>query len=187
MKLYTRTGDKGGTGLFGGQRVSKSTPRIQAVGAIDELNAAVGLLLAQLEADGNQEYTTLLHTIQNDLFNIGSHAATPYSNQPPEHLPIFRPDAVLWQEQHIDQWSTELPELTNFILPGGTLSGATTHWVRTVCRRAERAVITLATDEHVHPHIIEYLNRLADLLFTLARRLNHQSDVTEHPWQKQTD
>ena len=182
MKLYTRTGDKGGTGLFGGQRVSKGDPRVHAYGAVDELNALMGVLLTHLPA---HQYTDLVHTIQHDLFDIGSHLSTPYSNHPPEHLPHFREGAVEWQEHHIDDWTASLPELKNFILPGGSQAGAYVHLARTVCRRAERWVVQLSADEFVNTFILEYLNRLSDLLFTLARKVNHELEVEEHPWVKQ--
>lgn len=170
MKIYTKTGDTGTTSLFGGERVLKHHPRIEACGTIDELNAQLGLV-----ADA----TPYIQTIQRDLFTIGSHLATPNHNP---NLPPLRLEAIEWMEQIIDDITTQLPELRAFILPGGSAVGSQLHIARTICRRAERRVIELAQTETVNPYIIQYLNRLSDLLFQLARLINQADGKAELLW-----
>lgn len=178
MKIYTRTGDKGETGLFGGQRVPKTHVRIEAYGTIDELNANLGLVIS----NGSDNVETL-QTIQGDLMILGSHLATPYSKDKiPDALPNLRNDSIKWLEDTIDTLDKDLPELKNFILPGGSTAASELHVARTICRRAERRVIELSKTEYVNPEIITYLNRLSDCLFTLARFENKASNQTETTW-----
>lgn len=177
MKIYTKTGDTGTTGLFGGERILKHHPRIEAYGTIDELNAHLGRIASLISPTAifPLELVPLIQTIQRDLFTIGSHLAT--ATQPP-----LRQDGIIWQENIIDQIDAQLPELRAFILPGGSSAGSTCHVARTICRRAERRVIELAQAEEVDPYIIQYLNRLSDLLFQLARLINQTEGKTELLW-----
>lgn len=186
MKIYTRTGDQGTTGLFGGQRVPKDNPRIEAYGTIDELNSALGAVTAFLPTDLTLplEIGPVVETIQQDLLAIGSHLATPYqAGQVPDHLPDLRPDAITWMEDAIDRLDDHLPELHQFILPGGSQAGSLIHVARTVCRRAERRVTALAAETYVDPEILRYLNRLSDFLFNLARSINLANGDPEILWQ----
>ena len=180
-RIYTRTGDTGETGLFGGGRVSKADPRVEAYGAVDELNATIGSALA-LGLDAMT--TAALRAAQADLFAIGAHLATPPGKDAAAtHLPRL-PEARIGEwEQWIDRVEGTLPELRAFILPGGSPGAAALHVCRTVCRRAERRVVALAAEETVHPAIIVYLNRLSDLLFVAARHANAAADVEDTLWE----
>lgn len=184
MKIYTRTGDEGDTGLFGGGRVSKAHVRVEAYGAVDELNAVLGCAIAEL--DGTGEIADGLVGVQRDLFALGAHLATPPAreNRRTPSLPPLPPeDRVAELERAIDAADHELPALTRFILPGGSRAGAALHHARTVCRRAERRVIALSATESVDDAIIVYLNRLSDLLFTLARLANSRGGSPETEWE----
>jgi cob(I)alamin adenosyltransferase len=181
-RIYTRTGDEGTTGLFGGGRVEKSHARVDAYGEVDELNAFVGaVLVTPIDA----WLTERLTRVQSDLFAIGAHLATPSATdgrrrpQLPE-LPAERIDAM---EQWMDEASEALAPLRAFILPGGTAAAAALHVARTVCRRAERRVVALCATEDIAPEVVRYLNRLSDFLFVAARRANHLANVTDTPWQ----
>lgn len=191
MKIYTKTGDKGMTSLFGGQRVSKADNRIAAYGTMDELNALLGVVVAELldtQPDhATKNIITELQTIQRDLFSLGSHLATPYeAGLVPPHLPTLPVEHIPALEKSIDHLEAGLAPLRNFILPGGSLPGSHLHVARTVCRRAERACITLQTNTQpagfVAPEIIMYLNRLSDWLFVAARWVNQQSNSEEITW-----
>ena len=178
MKVYTRTGDDGTTGLFGGGRVSKTHPRISAYGTVDETNAALGMARAALPdgsaADG------LLARLQNELFVLGGDLATPDETEYP--VPRVEPAHVAALEADIDRLTADLPPLKNFVLPGGTPAAAALHLGRTVARRAERLVIETSALEGVSEHAVHYLNRLSDLLFTLARWVNQDAGVAEPVW-----
>jgi cob(I)alamin adenosyltransferase len=169
-RIYTKTGDAGETALGDGTRVPKDHPRVAAYGSVDELNALVGLLLAQspnvLEKD-------LLQSIQNDLFDVGADLCVPMpaTGQPDERLRV-QPGQVERLEKAIDRLNAGLQPLKSFVLPGGSTAAAWSHLARTVCRRAERDVVTMVRTEAVNPQVIVYLNRLSDLLFVLARALN---------------
>lgn len=178
-RIYTRTGDKGKTGLFGGGRVPKSHPRVAAYGTVDELNAVIGWVLSLLDRG---ELADRLTTIQRDLFSLGAHLATPPDARSRDHLPALPADRVSEFEQWIDASDSELEPLESFILPGGVEAGAALHLARTVCRRAERAVVGL--DDEVDPSITVYLNRLSDLLFVWARLVNHRAGAKETPWRR---
>lgn len=181
MRIYTRTGDSGETGLFGGGRTSKASTRVEAYGEVDELNAALGAALGVI---ADPEVRERVASLQPDLFVVGSHLATP----PPAprrrrpRLPDLAEDRVGELERWIDAAEDALPELRAFILPGGSPGGAALHLARTICRRAERRVAALATAESVDSWILVYLNRLSDLLFDLARLENHRAGVEERRW-----
>lgn len=180
-RIYTRTGDEGETGLFGGGRVPKSHLRVRAYGEVDELNAAVGWALARLP-EGEGEARERLTVVQADLFALGAHLATPPDARSRGHLPALPEDRPAEIEAWIDASEQELQPLRSFILPGGSEGGAALHLARTVCRRAERAVVALARDAEVDSAILVYLNRLSDLLFNLARLVNHRAGEPETPW-----
>lgn len=179
-RIYTRTGDAGETGLFGGGRVAKSAPRVAAYGEVDELNAVIGWTLLRL---GDDALAGRLREVQADLFALGAHLATPPDARSRGHLPPLPAGRVVDFEAWIDEAEEELEPLRSFILPGGGEGGAALHLCRTVCRRAERAVVALAADEAVQPEVLVYLNRLSDLLFVLARLVNHRDGQPEPPWQ----
>jgi cob(I)alamin adenosyltransferase len=181
MKIYTRTGDDGTTGLFGGDRVRKSDPRIDCYGTVDELNAAIGL--AAVAVSDSADLRAELREIQNDLFVIGSHLATPEPGKAAA-LPTLEDTAVSRLEMEIDTAELDLPPLREFILPGGTEAAARLHLARTICRRAERLLVELALDRPVAPVLITYLNRLSDWLFVHARWVNCKSGVADIPWVK---
>lgn len=185
MKIYTRTGDRGDTGLFGGGRVPKDDARVEAYGAVDELNAVLGLAIARLREDDEQQIAARLETVQADLFSLGAHLATPsaeHGGRATAHLPDLPDRRVAEMEGWIDEAEAELEPLKVFILPGGGESAARLHHARTVCRRAERRVITLARDVRLDDLVIVYLNRLSDLLFTLARLANRRAGTDDVPW-----
>ena len=184
MKIYTRTGDNGSTGLFGGPRIPKDDKRIEAYGTIDELNAAIGMIRSSGVAD---EVDSQLDKIQHELFSIGAELATPH---PEKHdMRIIGGDHIGRLEQWIDQHEATLPELKNFILPVGSIATTGTHLARAICRRAERRVITLANhldaeESPVSDEITIYLNRLSDLLFVIARVINQAAGGVEQAWQR---
>lgn len=185
MKIYTRTGDRGETGLFGGQRVRKDNIRVDAYGAVDELNSSLGLAVARLEADGEAEIARGLHAVQADLLTVGAILATPRpedGGRENANIPELAPERVREMEQWIDRAETELEPLSNFILPGGGEAAARIHFARTICRRAERRAVSLAYDAHIEEDVIIYLNRLSDLLFTLARLANRRQDIEDISW-----
>jgi cob(I)alamin adenosyltransferase len=183
MKIYTKTGDTGETGLFKGPRVPKHDLRVEAYGNVDECNAVIGVALCHVQ---HPHLRTVLQEVQNDLFEVGADLATPPQQQQDER---WRIDAQMTQklEQHIDAFEATLPELTNFILPGGSMAGAYLHYARTVCRRAERSVTRLAAEQNMNPEIIRYLNRLSDLLFVLARAENQHCKSPEITWIKRNN
>ena len=183
MKIYTKTGDAGETGLFGGGRVPKDDPRVRAYGDVDEVNAAIGLAAALDPAD---VWSAALQTIQRDLFTIGAELATPNPAKMDKvraksGAPIGTAE-VGALEDLIDAHEAKLPALKNFILPGGTPKAAAFHLARTTCRRAERSVVALARDQQINPTIMQYLNRLSDLLFVLARAVNQQAGRADIAW-----
>ncbi len=181
LRIYTRTGDTGDTGLFGGGRVSKDHPRVTAYGDVDELNAVLGMVRATAPTDLAD---ALLETIQRDLFAIGGHLATPDPSRVRQALEKAELSSgrVAEFEAAIDAADQELPPLTAFILPGGSPKAAAFHLARTVCRRAERNVVHLARESEVPELFLVYLNRLSDLLFTLARLANHRAGIADSTW-----
>ncbi len=183
VKIYTKTGDDGDTGLFGGGRVPKSHPRVEAYGTVDELNSFVGLAGATVLDEGVQQG---LQAIQHDLFALGAILATarPDGTRPEPDRPDVPTARIAEMEEWIDQATAELEELRDFILPGGTRGAALLHVCRTVCRRAERAVVALAGSEEVEPGVVQYLNRLSDLFFTWARLENLRGEESDVRWIK---
>jgi len=180
MKIYTRTGDTGGTSLFGGTRVSKDDPRVAAYGDVDELNAALGAVRAQGELPG--DVTEILERMQRDLFAIGARLADPAEKIAERVTKVAVTDLDIQRlEEWIDRFESGLPPLRRFILPGGTRAGALLHLSRTVCRRAERSIVGLGTDQ-IDAHLLAYINRLSDLLFVLARAVNHRAAQPEVEW-----
>lgn len=184
MKLYTRSGDDGSTGLFGGDRVSKDHPRVEAYGTIDELNAAIGLAAVACDPGSPLEkrLSETFQKLQSRLFDIGADVATPEGNK--HEAKIIR-----ITQSHIDELETLIDEMeegnepmTNFVMPGGTELASRLHVARTICRRAERRLISLSLTETVTPEPIIFINRLSDLLFAMARRANHEEGVGDVPW-----
>ncbi len=177
IKIYTKTGDDGTTGLFGGARLPKHHIRIEAYGTVDELNSVIGWLMAFVQHGETYE---LLQTIQARLFTVGSNLAS----DPDKDMitPDLTDNDTQMLEKSIDSMQSELPELKHFILPGGSEAISAAHLARTVCRRAERRCVALAFDSQVEPIIILYLNRLSDYFFVLARWIGHQEGVQEIKW-----
>jgi len=177
-RIYTRAGDRGDTGLIGGSRVPKDHPRVEAYGAVDELNSHLGVVIAELD---DPEASSLLQDVQHRLFDLGAELATPPAQFSPAG--ITRDDVEVL-ERAIDRVEDALPPLREFILPGGTRSAAALHVARAVARRVERKVVGLARSETVNPQIVPYLNRLSDLLFVLARAVNRRAGRPDTTWQK---
>lgn len=177
MKIYTKTGDTGETGLFAGPRVRKDHPRIDAYGTVDELNAVLGLVRTEPLAPG---LDLLLDRVQNELFDLGAELATPDAER--HGLRIIGAQQVAALEVAIDTYEGHLKPLHVFILPGGTRTAALLHLARTVCRRAERLVVLLSASESIANELVVYLNRLSDLLFVLARWANFDAQVSDVPW-----
>lgn len=178
MKIYTRTGDAGQTGLFDGTRVSKDHLRIETYGTVDELNSHLGLVLVDCpEAVGG-----VLRRVQRDLFTLGADLATPVGGKNADRTPRIGAGHIAYVEREIDAATGQLPPLRKFILPGGTVAAARLHVARTVCRRAERLLVTLGGQEAVVAEGLVYLNRLSDLLFTLARLANHLQGTPDVEW-----
>jgi cob(I)alamin adenosyltransferase len=180
MKIYTKTGDKGETGLFGGERVSKSSLRLDAYGSIDELNSFLGLAIVEV---ASSEIKNVLIDLQNKLFALGSDLATPETEKN-KKLNITRlPDTYILEiEQAIDKYQAQLDELKNFILPGGTKGSALLQICRTISRRAEREVVALKNTEQIGENIVIFLNRLSDLFFVLSRFENKYSNIPDTKW-----
>lgn len=178
-KIYTRKGDDGTTALGGGQRIDKDALRVQVYGTVDELNSHLGVAVA---AGVSEELQPILAKIQNDLFNLGSDLCFLESDKESLNLPEIETRHVDDLESLIDRWTKVVGPLQNFILPGGAPSAAQLHVARTVCRRAEREVVTLSRAEPVGHHVVAYLNRLSDALFVMARYENHLRGVAEPLW-----
>lgn len=178
MKIYTKTGDEGTTGLFGGKRVTKSSPRISAYGEVDELNAVLGVVVAHSSQTLVQ---STLRQIQNHLFILGAQLASPNSDPKIERITASHIDFL---ERQIDVMTESLPPLTHFILPGGSKTAAHLHLARTVCRRAERSVVYLSSlpEEPVDSWVMMYINRLSDFLFVFSRLINHVEKIQDIEW-----
>ena len=181
LRIYTRTGDEGTTGLFGGGRVDKHHPRVEAYGDVDELNAALGFARA---VEMMPRIDEVLVPVQRDLFAIGALLATPDRDRMQQQLEKARIDEgrIAQLERAIDDGEAELEPLKSFIVPGGTPKAAALHVARTVCRRAERRVVALARDIQIPALAVQYLNRLSDLLFVLARVANRRAGAGEVTW-----
>jgi cob(I)alamin adenosyltransferase len=180
MKIYTKTGDDGSTGLFGGGRVRKSDARIECYGTVDELNAALGV--ARVVLTGS--IADAVARVQHELFVVGAHLATPEDSPHTRSLPILDDAMVARLEMEIDAAEAELEPLRNFILPGGSEGAARLHLCRTVCRRAERVLVDFSLDRPVAGVIITYMNRLSDWLFVMARLANRRAGVADILWEK---
>lgn len=174
MPIYTKTGDKGQTGLFSGKRVSKASLRIEAIGTVDELNSVLGFTISQLTIN-NSQLTKELIEIQKDLFEIGAALANPRQK-------IDLSKRTKKFENLIDKMTKELPPLFNFILPGGGVAGSSLHIARTITRRAERRIVSLSSKEKVQSDIIVYVNRLSDLFLTMSRFINQKENQKETIW-----
>jgi cob(I)alamin adenosyltransferase len=175
-RIYTRTGDSGETGLFGGRRVSKDHLRVEAYGTLDEANSALGVLAAHLDG----ELADAVRSVQRMLFDIGAELATPE----PGRVPALEPGAAAALEQLIDRWEEHLAPLRTFILPGGAPAAALCHLARSLVRRAERRVVALSRTEAVNPEVLRYLNRLSDCLFVMARLINRRAGTPDVPWER---
>ena len=178
MKIYTKTGDAGFTGLFGGGRVGKEDARVEAYGQVDELNSVLGLA----RAEGLGKLDPLAQSLQDQLFTVGSILATPHDSKAADHIPHVQDSWITAMEHAIDSYDLELAPLTAFILPGGTRAASSLHLARTVCRRAERRVVALFRQGLVNGQVVVFLNRLSDLLFAMARYSNFQAGVKDVPW-----
>ncbi|MFM8839977.1 MAG: cob(I)yrinic acid a,c-diamide adenosyltransferase [bacterium] len=179
MKIYTKTGDDGTTGLFGGKRVTKYSERIESYGTVDELNAVIGIVLT-LDVDSTLKQH--LNMISSLLFTVGSDLATPQDASVKSSTPSVSEDHVTQLEQWIDAYQEHLPALKNFILPGGSPAGAHLHLARTVCRRAERAIVALKQVEEINPTVLRFINRLSDYLFVAARYANAKAGIDDIEW-----
>lgn len=171
MKIYTKTGDTGETALYGGERRPKDDMRIRAIGSVDELNSQLGLVLVELQHEGT---AIALQQIQQHLFLVGNVLASPRLE-----VKAITENEIQFLEDNIDSYDDQLPTMKRFILPGGSKSGALLHVARSVCRRAERTVVALSKIETIDGNVLVYLNRLADLLFVLARFINQEAGVAE--------
>lgn len=178
MKIYTKTGDQGETGLFGGPRVRKDDPRIEAFGDVDELNAVLGVVRCE---PLDERLDGLLMAIQNELFDLGAQLASPEPAR--AGVPHITEAHIARLEQAIDEYDANLPPLRAFILPGGARAAALLHSARAVCRRAERRVVYLAQQAEIAGEVVIYLNRVSDLLFVLARAANHMAGRGDVLWQ----
>lgn len=177
-RIYTRTGDKGETGLVGGARVPKDSLRVDAYGSVDELNSVLGIARAFVH---DHELDGLLGELQNDLFVLGADLAST-AERPQRNVPRISKDRIVAMENTIDKFELELQPLGAFILPGGGVAGSLLHNARTVARRAERKVIALSRREPVNEQLLPYMNRLSDLLFVMARLANHRENKKETEW-----
>ena len=180
-RVYTKTGDEGMTSLVGGIRLSKADVRIEAYGTVDELNSHIGLLSAYVT---DEHVDSVLTRIQSDLFIVGTHLATDQSQTPLYPTAVLPEDEVGFLETEIDVILAELPEKLGFVLPGGSVSASQAHVCRTVSRRAERCAIRLANEATVGKEILQFLNRLSDFFFVLAKKLNNIDGKSEKIWQK---
>jgi cob(I)alamin adenosyltransferase len=179
-RIYTRTGDAGETSLFGGKRVPKDDLRVRAYGAIDEVNAALGVARA---ADPGPDIDGVLERLQHRLFDLGAELATPPgSEKPGTHAPRVEPSWVEALEREIDRLEAGLPPLRHFVLPAGCPAAAALHYARTVARRAERDIVALAAREPLNPEVLKFVNRLSDLLFVLARAANRAANRPDVTW-----
>lgn len=183
MKIYTRTGDDGSTGIFGGGRVEKNHPRIRAYGTVDEANAALGVAIAHLPADDRfDEVRSWLIDLQQQLFVLGADLATPLASK--AAVPRVDDDDVANLEVLIDKMEGQLPPLSRFILPGGHAAAAALHVARTTCRRAEREVVDAMQAEPINPLAVKFLNRLSDFLFVSARLTNRHAGIPDVIWEE---
>jgi cob(I)alamin adenosyltransferase len=180
-KIYTKSGDTGETSLIGGKRVSKASDRVNAYGDIDEANAFIGIIISSIKYDDIKQ---LLQEIQKDLFVLSSDLADPSYPDNPYNIPRVEEYMISKIEKAIDSYNEELSELSNFILPGGSIASSLLHYARAVIRRAERSIVRLNVKTTINPLIIKYVNRLSDLLFILARVANKREGINDIIWTK---
>ena len=180
FKIYTRTGDDGSTGVMGAERVQKNNPRIKACGAVDELNAVLGICATVAEQANTHPLQRIINSVQHDLFTLGADLGTPLDAR--ASVPRIEDDKATALESNIDALEEDLPALANFILPTGGNLASHLHLARTVCRRAEREVVEASATFSLNPHTLEYLNRLSDLLFVMARWANVQAQIPDVLW-----
>jgi cob(I)alamin adenosyltransferase len=181
MKIYTKTGDDGTTGLFNGERVLKYDLRVETYGTVDELNSVIGIAISAGAPEPLKQHLIILNNL---LFNLGSDLASPLDPPPQFEVPRIKSSNITWLERTIDSYTAELPELTGFILPGGTLCTSHLHYARTVCRRAERLAVRLAENADLGENVLIFLNRLSDYLFTAARYANYLEQINDTLWDK---
>lgn len=182
VKIYTKTGDNGETSLFGGNRLRKDSPRVEAYGTVDELNASFGTAASFIK---DKKIRSIIENIQNDLFEIGAELADPQKiGKNTNKLFKLNKAKVLELEKIIDQLDSRLPTLKSFIIPGGTTSSSLIQVSRSITRRAERRIISLSRKEKINPDLLVYMNRLSDLLFVIARQLNKKANVKDIIWKK---
>ncbi len=179
MKIYTRTGDDGQTGLYGGARVDKDDARVEAYGSVDETNAVIGTARA---AGLPASVDSVLAAVQADLFVLGAELSCVAGKEGKLGMQLLGADDAIRLERAIDEAEAPLPELKSFVLPGGTAGAAALHHARTVCRRAERRLLSARRTGPVRDDVLIYLNRLSDLLFVMARRANHDARIEDVPW-----
>lgn len=179
MKIYTKTGDKGETGLFGGARVSKASDRVDGYGVVDELNSVIGIVRSH---GSDARCDAVLKAVQSELFNLGAELACVPGKEEKLGVPLISEAEITPLEIMIDTLEADLPPLTSFVLPGGSVEASFLHLARTVCRRAERKIVGLSQHEPVRAEVVRYLNRLSDLLFVMARHANHRANVADVPW-----
>lgn len=182
VKVYTKTGDKGTTSLVGGVKIRKSSVRIEAYGTVDELSSHLGLLAAHLQEGGRER--DRIYSIQNTLFNMCSYLATDTNRTPVCDSAGIREEEVKQLEAEIDTILSELPDKLGFVLPGGTVASAQAHVCRSVCRRAERRIVALSEEADISEEILQYINRLSDYLFVLAKKINFMAGYEEKTWHK---
>lgn len=182
MKIYTKTGDDGTTGLFNGARVKKNNNRVELYGTTDELNSIIGLAAA---SNPQSDINSDLQWINNRIFDLGSDLATPLDPPPKFEVPRIGESHIHWLESKIDEYDESLEPLKTFILPGGSMQAAFLHQARTVCRRAERLAVSLTENENLGEYAVKFLNRLSDYLFTAARYSNFLQSVPDKKWKKE--
>ena len=184
MKIYTKTGDRGQTGLFGGTRLSKASLRVESYGQADELNSTLGMAIALATPD--DALVSKLRRVQEELFVLGAELASSPEKDVKVGIALLEEAQIEALEREIDAFDAELPQLKTFVLPGGTPFASALHLARTVCRRAERSAVALDALERLRPEIIRYLNRLSDWLFTAARYANFRANIVDVPWHPRT-
>lgn len=186
MKIYTKTGDKGDTGLIDGSRISKSDLRIIAYGVVDEANSHIGLIISNIEKNSIfDDVKKILLNVQQDLFVLGAELANP--NTLKDDNMLVKTEMISTIEKYIDKFDSELAPLSNFILPGGSIESSLLHICRTVVRRAEISVVALAKEQKINQEILTYLNRISDLFFVLARVTNKRQKQNDIPWKLNSD
>jgi len=186
LKIYTKTGDKGDTGLIGGSRISKSDLRIIAYGEVDEANSHIGLIITNIEKNSIfDDVRKILLNVQQDLFVLGAELANP--NTLKDENMLVKREMISTIEKYIDNFESELPPISNFILPGGSIESSLLHICRTVVRRAETSAVALAKEQKINEEILTYLNRISDLFFVLARVTNKRQKRDDIPWKLNSD